>query len=189
MESSLAPFLSLPNLTTVTTIAGATDEMLSNSSSPSLASIAPLIPTSTPPIAKTYVNFVYQEVEVHPVAQVILVVFFIVSMVMGNVGNLAVMGAILVHRKLRQNVANTFIFNLAIADLCVTTFVDASYVIGKNSVCIYLYRKGQCPGRGAPYNIRSDKYLLWPCRYLSGKCTKCLVAIGVKTERHWQIGG
>ena len=81
-----------------------------------------------------YSRFVYQEVKVDPVAQVILVVFFIISMAWGNIGNLAVMGAILVHRKLRQNVANTFIFNLAIADFCVTSFVDASYVIGK-----YLY--------------------------------------------------
>ncbi|XP_038051161.1 melatonin receptor type 1B-like [Patiria miniata] len=60
----------------------------------------------------------------------VLVTFFVLSMAWGNIGNPLVMATILTRRKLRQNVANIFIFNLAIADFCVTSFVDLSYVLG-----------------------------------------------------------
>ncbi|XP_071476522.1 melatonin receptor type 1B-B-like [Diadema antillarum] len=64
------------------------------------------------------------------VVQKVLIAAFITCMVWGNVGNILVMGAILIDRKLRNTVANIFIFNLAIADFCVTSFVDLSYILG-----------------------------------------------------------
>nr|XP_054761573.1 melatonin receptor type 1B-B-like [Lytechinus pictus] len=62
--------------------------------------------------------------------QVVLLTAFIICMIWGNIGNMLVMGAILTDKKLRNTVANIFIFNLAIADFCVTSFVDLSYVLG-----------------------------------------------------------
>ncbi|XP_030845478.1 melatonin receptor type 1B-B-like [Strongylocentrotus purpuratus] len=62
--------------------------------------------------------------------QVVLMAAFIICMIWGNIGNMLVMGAILIDKKLRNTVANIFIFNLAIADFCVTSFVDLSYVLG-----------------------------------------------------------
>ncbi|XP_033646179.1 melatonin receptor type 1A-like [Asterias rubens] len=66
----------------------------------------------------------------HHTVRAVLISFFVLSMAWGNVGNPFVMATILTQRKIRQNVANVFIFNLAIADFCVTSFVDLSYVLG-----------------------------------------------------------
>ena len=83
----------------------------------------------------------------HHTVRAVLISFFVLSMAWGNVGNPFVMATILTQRKIRQNVANVFIFNLAIADFCVTSFVDLSYVLGEwlerysfwVIVCLFLY--------------------------------------------------
>ena len=53
---------------------------------------------------------------------------FILS-VMGMVGNTLVIGAVLAHKKLRV-LSNAFIVNLAVADLCVSFFVNTFHIVG-----------------------------------------------------------
>ncbi len=48
---------------------------------------------------------------------------------MGMVGNTLVIGAVLAHKKLRV-LSNAFIVNLAVADLCVSFFVNTFHIVG-----------------------------------------------------------
>ena len=51
------------------------------------------------------------------------------AVVFGSLGNLFVLGSVIVHRKLR-NQRSVFLVNLAIADLFVTTIADPYGIIG-----------------------------------------------------------
>ena len=50
--------------------------------------------------------------------------------VVGTVGNTLVIGAVLIHRKLRV-LSNVFIVNLAVTDLIVSTGINSFYIMGK----------------------------------------------------------
>ena len=52
---------------------------------------------------------------------IIYLIFLSVSTLIGNVGNVLVIGAVLSDRRLRRQEGNIFILNLATADLCVTS--------------------------------------------------------------------
>ncbi|XP_022083637.1 melatonin receptor type 1A-like [Acanthaster planci] len=96
----------------------------------------------------------------------VLVAFFVVSMAWGNIGNPLVMATILTQRKLRQNVANVFIFNLAIADFCVTSFVDLSYVLGNVIPDLLIKNRVFC-GFAAAVCIISCTCSLWSITAIS----------------------
>ncbi len=50
--------------------------------------------------------------------------------IIGTVGNLLVLGAVATSKQLR-NTRNTFLVNLALADLCITTYADPLSIIGE----------------------------------------------------------
>ncbi len=50
--------------------------------------------------------------------------------IVGTVGNLLVLGAVSTNKQLR-NARNSFLVNLAFADLCVTGYADPLSIIGK----------------------------------------------------------
>ena len=52
------------------------------------------------------------------------------AVVFGSLGNLFVLGSVIVHKKLK-NQRSVFLVNLAIAYLCVTSIADAYGIIGK----------------------------------------------------------
>ena len=64
---------------------------------------------------------------------IIYLIFLSVSTLIGNVGNVLVIGAVLSDRRLRRQEGNIFILNLATADLCVTSKYNnyASCVVRK----------------------------------------------------------
>ena len=53
--------------------------------------------------------------------------------IVGTLGNLGILGAIVCNKQLHHS-RNIFITNLAIADLCVTGFADPFSIVGKLSV-------------------------------------------------------
>ncbi|XP_038052427.1 melatonin receptor type 1B-B-like [Patiria miniata] len=60
---------------------------------------------------------------------IVFLICTIIMLCMGLVGNVLVIGAVLVHRRLRV-LGNVFVINLAIADMCVTIFVDTFSIVG-----------------------------------------------------------
>ena len=52
--------------------------------------------------------------------------------VVGTAGNLLILGSVYCYKRLRK-ARNAFIVNLAIADLCVTSFADPLGILGKHS--------------------------------------------------------
>ncbi|ELT94145.1 hypothetical protein CAPTEDRAFT_64190, partial [Capitella teleta] len=63
------------------------------------------------------------------ILNIIYLIILIATTLIGNVGNVLVIGAVVCDRKLRKE-GNVFIVNLAIADLCVTSVVDPFSVAG-----------------------------------------------------------
>ncbi|XP_077994496.1 melatonin receptor type 1B-like [Glandiceps talaboti] len=63
------------------------------------------------------------------VLQIIYLITQVIIMIVGDIGNIMVIGAVLVSGKL-YTAGNIFIMNLAIADLWVTAFVDTFSIIG-----------------------------------------------------------
>ena len=62
-------------------------------------------------------------------SNVVFLICTIIMLIMGLVGNILVIGAVLVHKKLRV-LCNVFVINLAVADLCVTIIVDSFGIVG-----------------------------------------------------------
>lgn len=60
------------------------------------------------------------------------------GVVFGITGNLMIMGAVACSRELRKSSTNILIFNLAIADLLITSIVDTFMFVGK-SVSFLVY--------------------------------------------------
>ncbi len=52
------------------------------------------------------------------------------AVVFGSLGNVFVLGSVIVHKKL-QNQRSVFLVNLALADLMVTTIADPYGIVGK----------------------------------------------------------
>ena len=69
-----------------------------------------------------------------PAADAVYLSLLAVVMVIGNVGNTLVIGAVLCDKHLRSKEGNMFILNLAIADLCVTGLKMSYFLV------IYVYR-------------------------------------------------
>ncbi|XP_033640794.1 melatonin receptor type 1B-B-like [Asterias rubens] len=62
-------------------------------------------------------------------ANVVFLICTVIMLIMGLVGNILVIGAVLVHKRLRV-LSNVFVINLAVADLCVTIVVDSFGIVG-----------------------------------------------------------
>lgn len=65
----------------------------------------------------------------HPALHVIYLVILILSTVTGNIGNLMVIGSVTLDKRLHSP-GTMFVVNLALADLCVTVFVDPFSIVG-----------------------------------------------------------
>ncbi|XP_069136188.1 melatonin receptor type 1B-like [Argopecten irradians] len=73
--------------------------------------------------------FFWKPLEAEPIITIIFLVCIVVSMLVGFVGNILVIGAVCVHRRLRTT-GNVFIVNLAIADLVVVAIVLPYNIVG-----------------------------------------------------------
>ncbi|XP_072014867.1 melatonin receptor type 1B-B-like [Amphiura filiformis] len=75
----------------------------------------------------------------YKVNTIYLTMMFLMSAT-GICGNILVIGAVLVHKKLRV-LSNAFIVNLAFADLCVSFFVNTFNIVGMMTKGIFFYDK------------------------------------------------
>ena len=66
----------------------------------------------------------------HPGAAYTFLVVMGPAAIIGTIGNIMVLGAIVLYRPLR-NARNAFLVNLAIGDLCVTTLMDPFSILGE----------------------------------------------------------
>ena len=62
-------------------------------------------------------------------ANVVFLISTIILLTVGLIGNILVIGAVLVHKKLRV-LGNVFVINLAVADLCVVIIIDSFGLVG-----------------------------------------------------------
>lgn len=66
----------------------------------------------------------------HSDMSIVFLTFTGMAVVIGNIGNILVIGAVLSYRRLLRNIGTMFIVNLAIADLCITAIVGPMNMTG-----------------------------------------------------------
>ncbi len=69
-------------------------------------------------------------VKAHPRVAGVYLTIAILASVVGTLGNLGILGAVILNKNLHHS-RNAFIVNLAIADLCMTACADPFGVVGK----------------------------------------------------------
>ncbi|KAL4217062.1 hypothetical protein ACF0H5_023518 [Mactra antiquata] len=66
----------------------------------------------------------------HPSLSISFLIFTCLSVVLGNIGNVMVIGAVVSYRPLLRNKGSMFVINLAIADLCITGIISPMNMVG-----------------------------------------------------------
>lgn len=74
-------------------------------------------------------NIFYNRYSTDNIVNIFLLVITCITCIVGVVGNTLVIGAVLTYKPLRR-LGNAFIVNLAVADLCVSAFVNYFGIIG-----------------------------------------------------------